>query len=268
MKNDDYSRRYVTYEGLHGVRDQDITTLIEHLELPRRGTIADLMGGYGAITTHIVRHIQKKNLMIWPVILDSSIEQLNRAKDTIPTTNISYVHEDIRTTTLEDNLLAAAIIKMGIHELPKKDQQLAYNQAWRILKSGGTLLSWHTILDEEEQAVFSSIVRKKDELAGFDGLAKNRYFFTEQEERRYLKDAGFIKTHRIMTSPFPYHTHLRLHTEFGGDEKKLLEYNDYIRNAITPSLKKRWHYEDKGSYLEFTVKQGTVKALKPAKTFK
>ncbi len=189
-------------------------------------------------------------------------EQLEKVDDYVKG-NFKKILADARKIPLENDSVNKVVVKMGIHEVPRKDQQLIVDEIFRILRKGGIVSIWDVMpLKKDEQILFQRVIRKKDELAGFDTLVKNRYFYREDEIKANLKKAGFSKIKLFSPISYRLSTEKRLDEEFGGDKKKLEKWNDFIRKLIPKNAKKRLHYIDKGNTIKLTFRKAIVKAIK------
>lgn len=81
---------------------------------------------------------------------------------------------------------------MGVHELPKDEQPRVFAEIYRILKPGGKFIIWELSLNNDYQEIFQDIIRKKDELSGFDAMVNNRYFQRHDELEALFFEAGFL----------------------------------------------------------------------------
>jgi len=242
------------YENIHNVSPIDLYQLVQSLEIKDGNIVADLMCGYGAVTREILKY-HKVN----PILLDKSQEQLERSCDGLGERILS----DMRTCPLEEESVDRAVIKMGIHEVPKTDQQTIVNQVYRILKQDGIFSLWDVMpTTEEHQILFQDIIRKKDELAGFESFMIDRYFFRLGEIQDYLKTAGFRDIEHVHKIKYRLSTGKRLDAEFKVDKTKLEEWNQYIRQRVPEHLKPILNYVDKRNTIEMTFEKGIVRARK------
>ncbi|MBI5390229.1 class I SAM-dependent methyltransferase [Candidatus Woesearchaeota archaeon] len=282
--------RNVVYEYIHAINPENLKTLVEHLEMSDGNIVVDLMSGYGSVMKEVLRQAHEKSISIVPVLVDMYEEQLDRA--------ITELHLTLRdgnfgkSIHLEDgtqcylkqedarklycfwnNSLDRVVIKMGVHEVPKTDQQKIISEAYRVLKFGGVFGVWDLLpLGKQEQRVIQDIIRKKDELAGLESLAEQRYFFRRDEVWNYLEHAGdshyypykagFKDIEEVSTFPFCLSTEGRLDAEFHGDHNKLECWNNYIRYRVPPSMRSFFQYRDNGHTIQLMFRDGIIKGRK------
>jgi ubiquinone/menaquinone biosynthesis C-methylase UbiE len=248
--------RNAVYETVHNINPTDLHQLVKSLEIKEGNIVADLMCGYGAVTREILKYHQ-----VIPILLDNSEEQLKKSYQELG--KIERIFSDIRECPLEDESIDRAVIKMGIHEVPKKDQQIIINQVYRILRQRGVFSMWDIMpTTEEEQILFQDIIRKKDKLAGFESFVTDRYFFKLDEGMNYLRTAGFKEVEHIHKMNFWYSIDKLLNSDFRNDKNKLEEWNEYIRQRVPENLKSKLGYVDKGEKIEMNFEQGIIKGSK------
>ena len=115
---------------------------------------------------------------------------------------------------------------------------------------------------QEEQELFQNIVRKKDQLAGFESFVKNRYFFQLDEGITYFEEAGFGEVECIHQMDFWYSLDDLLISDFKGDKRKLEEWNQYLRECIPGKLKAKHSYQEDGDKIYMIFKGGIIKGRK------
>jgi ubiquinone/menaquinone biosynthesis C-methylase UbiE len=256
--SDGYKKRFVFYEKIHSIKQKDMDRLIKAIN-PREGeVILDLMSGYGSVTTNILEYTNKNNTSVNTVLLDNYKEQLVRS-DLL----VLKIIADARKLPFLDNSVDKIIIKMGLHEIPKKEQQKVVNEVFRVLKKGGEVFIWEMLSkDTDEQLLFQKSVRKKDGLAGFHSFCSNRYFLREDELLGLLENSNFVDVKVFHRFKYTLSTKGRLESEFLGDTQKLDEWNNYIRTIITDEQKTKFGFVDKGETIQLTFNFGLVKAIK------
>jgi len=109
------------------------------------------------------------------------------------------------------------------------------------------------MLNKDNQSLFQKIIRKKDELADFTLLVKERYFFTEDEFLEVVKSAGFLKIKDFHTIRYRFSSLNRLKPELKNDKNRLHELNNFIRQVFPEKLKKSLEYRDIGEDIQFNV---------------
>ncbi|MBX4210977.1 class I SAM-dependent methyltransferase [Candidatus Parcubacteria bacterium] len=142
---------------------------------------------------------------------------------------------------------------MGLHEVSLQQHLAILKEFYRILKPNGKVIVWDIMLSGETQELFQDIIRKKDQLAGFDLLVKERYFFREDEFIKNAQDSGFRSIVDYDKNPFDFSSIKRLDSELKGNIGLLQVLNDFIRNRFTPELKKKLEYKDTGDDISFKI---------------
>ncbi len=262
-----WQKRNVRYESIHGVQQADFDKLVESLDLKDNMLVGDFMSGYGAVSREICKYANARGLRDLSVVLNDRFSaQLERSRqelsDVVGSTKLVRCQCDIRNLCLSDDQFDRIAIKMGLHELPRDTQQAAVNEIYRVLKPEGLFAVWGLIPNTlEEQDLFNKIVRKKDELANLQSLARERYFFQQGELENYVAKAGFREAIVYHEMPLRLETHKHL-GDPDGDVTKLQNYNDYIRQIMPEEMKAKLSYEDKGDTISLSFRQGIVKARK------
>ena len=174
---------------------------------------------------------------------------------------------------------------MGVHEVPKKEQPKLFAEVYRIIKPGGKFVIWELALDEENQRIFQDVIRKKDELAGFTDLVKNRYLPRHDELRELFAQTGFVdvKDHfEMLYEPSTLGRKDELVSKdrkhilgqqgqiFLADEERLKQlseervaaWSQYVRERVPLELREKMGYRDLGAVCRGVIapapKQGVV----------
>lgn len=190
-----FNDRIVDFSKIHNHKEQDWIKFLEIID-PRPGeVILSGMDGYGAPSQAIWETSSAKGFVPEIYALDESPVQIARANADFPQIPADHrVTADMRRTPFDDGMFDTVVIKMGLHEVPKLDQVEILREVRRILKPGGKFVTWDlSFHDVEVQKVFQDLIRKKDEIAGFDSLVSSRYFSRQDELLNALNQAGFEK---------------------------------------------------------------------------
>ena len=286
MKNNSYQKRIVQYEKIHSINEDDFETMIKAIDPQNDQVILDACCGYGAVSKRLQQKIRSLGLNTKLVLLDNSPLQLSRAKENFKDSeNVEFFEADATNTDLEDESFDTIANKMGLHEVPQDLQESMLKEFYRILKQDGKIIIWELALSEDTQPIFSKIIQKKDELAGFDSLVRNRYFPKKQDILTLLSKVGFKNTHvvsdiyptlsiRNRKEEFVSADRLRILEEKGfldqEDEKELDQISeqkistllDFIRQELTEEEKQIMGYEDTGNDITLQAQKAIFIASK------
>ena len=185
--------RIVDFKLVHNQKQEDFDAFVDIIDPKDGQIILDGMDGYGAAAKEILVTASQKGFKPEIYTLDESAVQVERARKNIPDIDEKHIIKaDVRETPFANNFFDTVVIKMGIHELPKDEQQKAVDEMFRVLKQGGKFVTWDlSLVDPETQKIFQDVIRKKDELAGFDKLVESRYFPRRDELLALFEKAGF-----------------------------------------------------------------------------
>lgn len=284
--NNSYQKRIVQYEKIHSINEDDFETMVKAIDPQNDQVILDACCGYGAVSKRLQQKIRSLGLNTKLVLLDNSPLQLSRAKENFKDSeNVEFFEADATNTGFEDESFDTIANKMGLHEVPLDLQESMLKEFYRILKQDGEIIIWELALSEDTQHIFSKIIQKKDELAGFDSLVRNRYFPKKQDILTLLSKAGFKNAHvvsgvyptlsiRNRKEEFVSADRLRILEEKGfldqEDEKELDRISeqkistllDFIRQELTEEEKKIMGYEDTGNDITLQAQKAIFIASK------
>lgn len=233
-----YQKRIVSYEKIHSIDEKDFESLVSIVNPENGQIVLDACCGYGAVSKRLLQTINKNSLDTKIVLLDSSELQLSRAKESLKEENIDFVLSDARRTPFPENHFDTVVNKMGLHEVDKKSQNEMLKEFYRIIKPGGKIVIWELALDEKTQPIFSEIIKKKDELAGFDSLVRNRHFPQKKEIIDELQNGGF-KNAKVEHDVFPKLSIRNRKEEFVSAERlKVLEEKGFLEESDEVELEK------------------------------
>lgn len=278
-----FDSRVIEYEKVHHITDEQVDTLRDVVDVQFGLKILDGCAGYGSVTKWIMTgtDVSVASTCQFHVFDDSSV-QIERAKENLKEfKNVEYTVGDIKSLPYEDNSFDVVVIKMGLHENPKPVQQQIVTEVFRVLKPGGKFVVWELYLNKLTQPIFQAFMHKKDELAGFDALAQNRYFPRGDEIRDTLTNSGFKNyiEHSIFNPVLS--TKVRLGEmisrelkesgkenpdedliKVGGERVDAL--NTFFRENLTDEQKKIVDFKDSGDDITlYNIDKAIVSATKP-----
>lgn len=286
MEQNSYQKRIVQYEKIHSIDEKDFETLVSTTNPQNNQIILDICCGYGAVSKRLKIKIEKLNLNTILVLLDNSSLQISRAKANFKDVeNIEILEGDATKTSFPDKYFDTVVNKMGLHEVPQNIQELMAQELYRILKKDGKIVIWELALSSETQPIFSKIIRKKDELAGFDSLVRNRYFPKKEDILFLLEEVGFRDV-QVVKDVYPTLSIRNRKEEFvSADRLKILEEKgfidekdqeeleriseekinallNFVRQELTDEEKKIMNYEDMGDDITLQAQKAIFEAYK------
>ena len=185
-----FDTRIVSYENIHSIAPTDWNKLLKAINPQPNEIILDGMCGYGAVGKGIL----EKEKSVYLFLSDESEVQIERAMKNLPKISKSnFSIDSFPKSKFKENFFDKVVIKMGLHEVPKKEQLNVVKEAKRILKPKGKFIIWDIMLNSQTQSLFQDVIRKKDKLSGFETLTRERYFFREEEFLETMKKAKFSK---------------------------------------------------------------------------
>lgn len=279
-----FDSRIIEYEKVHQISDEQINALIKAVSLKPNQKVLDGCSGYGSVTKWLLERAPQEITETCSFYLrDDSTVQIERAESNLKKwNNIEYTTGKIESPAYPDDFFDIVVIKMGLHENPKKVQADMVRDVFRILRPGGTFVVWELYLNEKTQPIFQSFMHKKDSLAGFDTLARIRYFPRSDEIKEHIISSGFenFKENYIFNPVLSTKVRLRElisrelkeSNKTEPDEtlnklanKRLHELNEFFRNELTDDQKKVIKFEDTGDSITiYNIDKAIVTANKPA----
>lgn len=250
MDKQGFDNRIVSYEYIHSIKSKDRKALIDAINPESNETILDSFCGYGAVGKECLE--RENAIKLW--LNDESRVQLERAKENLPKVPKNhFILGHFPDISFKNLFFDKIVIKMDLHEVPKKEQLRVSKKAFELLEDKGRFIIWDIMLNKENQTLFQDIIRKKDELSGFDILMKERYFFREEEFLQIMKKAGFSKIKEFHIISYRFSSKKRLEQELHNDKSQLNKLNEFIRKRFPEKLRKKLGYEDFGEDIQFNV---------------
>jgi ubiquinone/menaquinone biosynthesis C-methylase UbiE len=252
-----YNIRQVRYELIHHITSEQFDALHDALGLQDGDAMLDAGCGYGSATREMVQRNGDKDVSY--VLLDQSRKQLEGAEAELSQyAGISFEFFNLPLTEhpFRAGQFQKILLKKVLHEFPKEQHVAVLREARRLLAPGGRLVVWQNVLDELSQPFFQSVMLKKDQLAGFSTLVRNRYFPSESYFGACARAAGFQSP--VKAFDFDYHveTSDRLEQELHSDLGLLAQWNQHLNDlaAATPALREHVRFVATEGSVGFTIR--------------
>jgi hypothetical protein len=127
------------------------------------------------------------------------------------------------------------------------------------------VLFWNPDLRSSDHEFFRKTIRKKDELARFTSLVKNRDFLMNAELVSHLREAGFTGVKKLFEFDYDLHTSLRLKSEFQNKTERLKKWHEYIHeiaSLLSPGERKKMLVEVEDHNIHIRFRRSVFKAVK------
>lgn len=279
IRNDRFVDRVAKLSELHDITDIQIKKFIEATGILDGNTnepiqVADLFCGTGFTASLIAQYLNQFPKMTTLYCVDSSSEMLERSKSVLgdPKFNIEYIkcQLGIEQINFTENQLDLVTIKMGLHELPLQKQALLLKDLRKFIKPEGRIVIWGNHVRKDPKTNkdlngFNAIIRKKDELAGYDFMNDERYFTSKEEMLKIIKNADFeprLSYEWIRR----WSTFGRFEVELDSKPKSLKILNNFVTNQfLQKSTQESFRYKQiqKKDLLDvqFDVHSGLIVAM-------
>lgn len=251
-----WGRRNVDFSRAHGNEDDAFRTLIEQLNVKTGDIIGDIMSGYGEVSRKVLEYCAEKGVFAKTVLIDAYETQIRKSYEHLAKFEgqgfvVERLVQDARCISL-DSKFDKAVIKMGLHEVSRTDQARILEKSYEALKPAGELYVWESMGQTPEVTEwFRKIVRKKDELAGFQSFVENRDFLYDTEIIESMKKVGFVGVLEVYFGEFRYITE-NLIGDFEGDYRKVEEWNKYLRMNVPEHIKRAINFTDNGNSISMS----------------
>jgi ubiquinone/menaquinone biosynthesis C-methylase UbiE len=233
---EDYNRRTVEYAHIHATSRIHFDIFFDILGLKEGQRLLDVGGGYGEILLEYMKRNQGGQ--VFYDLLEPSALQLEKGRTRI-SADISeaFMHQNVQFFQNDfldfqsENLLDHVLLKMVFHEFSWNNKVAVLKKAKSLLKAGGHLTVWRPYLRGSVRDFFSTVIKKKDELAGFGTMQRTRYFCSEEEFEALLLEAGITPAEPIFLLEYIYDTTRRFESELKGDQHLYQQWISHILDA-------------------------------------
>jgi ubiquinone/menaquinone biosynthesis C-methylase UbiE len=230
---EDYNRRSVEYAHIHATSGIHFDIFFDILGLKEGERLLDIGGGYGEILLeYMKRHSSRQ---VFYDLLEPSAFQLETGRKRISNDlSPAFMHQNVRF--FQDDFLNFQsempfdhlLLKMVFHEFSWNNKVAVLKKAKSLLKADGQLTVWRPYLRGSIRDFFSTVIQKKDALAGFGDMQRTRYFCSEEEFQALLSDAGIEPAPPIFIFEYIFDTSRRLESELKGDQDLYQEWLSHI----------------------------------------
>jgi SAM-dependent methyltransferase len=274
-QHDPFDLRNVRYEKLHGIMSEDFEAFAIAAGISTKHRILDVGCGYGACSRELLKRLSKEpQHSVIIDLIDRSLHQLELSKkelrrfESLKNIKINRFNKQFPDEACcpkeEYDLITA---KMVLHEVPYGQQRNFLARLLECLEPNGTLLFWEFCLPQAAQTFITQVIRKKDELAGYNELVNRRYFCNERELSSYFSDAGFAFAIPLRIMRYQFDTYDFLDIDFHNDSKIYDEWLSYIRreaqNSLFESGRGLLDLRDRNDRIEFTIPNVLIFAKRP-----
>ncbi|WP_413662221.1 methyltransferase domain-containing protein [Microbulbifer sp. CNSA002] len=226
--------------------------------------VLDLMCGRGVLSSYLLKFAKAHGVIIQCSLCDSHPSQLENLDPNIQLLAADITIGDGRNLPYPSELFDAVAIRMGLHEVPYKDQPLVLQECYRVLKPGGPLLVWDLMpASAGVQDLLCAQKRKLSALTHRESLLLDRFFLREDQLLQLLSDAGFSQAERVSRTYYRDSTQDKLKTELGGDQYKLEILNSYLRERVTQAIIDEVCWEDSGQDISMMIPNCIYRTYKP-----
>jgi len=265
-----YDKRIVDYESVHHLTKNGFDLFVSTINPFVGESILDIGAGYGAATREMI--IRNEDVPINYFLLEKSKVQLERAKielskytsDDFFNKHIGFLEGSVQDYNFDPNTFDKVVAKSFIHEIPKHEKVDSFKRIFDMLKKQGRFIIWNYVLDDINCEFVRSMIRKKDELAGYEELVRDRHFPTEKEIIDTLVSAGFHSIQEERIFRYTHHSFSRL-GEFNNDMEVLKKFNNYLIESfeqLDQQAKDHLNFKIKGDNITVEMKQSIFTALK------
>ncbi|MEN2281653.1 class I SAM-dependent methyltransferase [Algoriphagus sp. SE2] len=230
----DYKKRDVDFSLIHNESDEVYFKLIDLMAICDGQAFLDIGGGYGSFLYKLLNRIPDTRMKyyLWDSnkpFIAKAIRDYEKCANKDSNIDVSFVHNNGLNISEDHSKFDVILCKMFIHEIPKSDKEKVFNNIYSLLKPGGRVYFWKPDLSEKNYDFYRRVIAKKDQLADFENLAKERDFLLNTELEAHLANSGFQEISKLFDFDYILHTDRRLVSEFRNETKKLLEWNDFVK---------------------------------------
>lgn len=230
----DYEKRDVDFSLIHNESDEVYYKLIDHMAICDGQAFLDIGGGYGSFLYKLMNHIPETSMEyhLWDsskIFIAKANSDYENCFDKCPNIKVSFIHNDSLNISENHSTYNVILCKMFVHEIPKSDKRKVFDNIYSLLKPGGRVYFWKPHLTEKNYDFYTKVIAKKDQLANFENLARERAFLLNTELEAHLSDSGFQEINQLFDFDYILHTERRLASEFRNETQKLIEWNNFIK---------------------------------------
>ena len=220
-----HDHRITNYSYIHSHKDEDFQTFLDTINPKDGDVILEAFCGYGETTGKLIERERSMKISCEHYLSDASQTQIDRAHQAHSDNKSvkSIILADARTLPYTDGMFDIVVVKMGLHETNKKTQTAIMKELFRVLKKGGRFVTWEIALlnDVDSQKIFRKVIYRKNELAGFYEINRNRYFQKEKDLLLLFKKTGFKKCKKVHDIWYKFES-IRRKEEMVSVERKFL----------------------------------------------
>ena len=166
--------------------------IVQRIDTVKAKTVLEIACGTGRVTHHLIQQLAPDAILI---ATDLNAGMIAIAKQYLEYPNLQFKEADAQQLPFDDNSFDLVVCQFGFMFVP--DKQQAFNEAYRVLKSGGKLLfaTWDRIEHNTLTLTVRDVVAKyfNTEAAKFYNVP--HAFYDQQIITLLLEQARFNNIH-------------------------------------------------------------------------
>lgn len=154
--------------------------------------VLEIACGTGRVTAQLLKKLSQNAKLI---ATDLNGGMIKEAKQRVAASNVEFKEADAQQLPFDDNSFDLVVCQFGYMFVP--DKQKAFDEAYRVLKTGGKLLfnTWDRLENNELTLVIKNIVAKNFDEKAADFYSVPFSMFDRNAIESFLRNAGFQNIH-------------------------------------------------------------------------
>lgn len=166
--------------------------LVQRIDTNKAKRVLEIACGTGRVTRHLIRHLLSDATLI---ATDLNAGMVAVAQQNIQHQNLQFAEADVQQLPFDNDSFDAVVCQFGFMFIP--DKQRAFDEVYRVLKSGGKLFfsTWDKLENNELTLIVRNITAKYVDEAAADFYNVPFSFYDQQTIESLSKKAGFSDIH-------------------------------------------------------------------------